>query len=79
MYEMKQHKPWFDEECSQFLDQRKHAKLQSLQHPNQRSVDNRNKPTHEAGQYLRKKEKEYLKLKLMNLTLTRRPRYHRLV
>jgi hypothetical protein len=23
MYERKQHKPWFDEECSQFLDQRK--------------------------------------------------------
>jgi hypothetical protein len=27
LYEMKQHKPWFDEECSKFLDQRKQAKM----------------------------------------------------
>jgi hypothetical protein len=26
LYEKKQHKPWFDEECSKFLDQRKQAK-----------------------------------------------------
>jgi hypothetical protein len=29
-YELKQHKPWFDEECSELLDQRKQAKLQWL-------------------------------------------------
>jgi hypothetical protein len=23
LYELKQHKPWFDEKCSRFLDQRK--------------------------------------------------------
>jgi hypothetical protein len=28
LYELKQHKPWFDEKCSQFLDQRKQAKMQ---------------------------------------------------
>jgi len=28
MYELKQHKPWFDEECLDFLDQRKQAKMQ---------------------------------------------------
>jgi hypothetical protein len=28
LYERKQHKPWFDEECSKFLDQRKQAKTQ---------------------------------------------------
>jgi hypothetical protein len=33
-YELKKHKPWFDEECSKLLDQRKQAKLQWLQNPN---------------------------------------------
>jgi len=28
LYSLKQYKPWFDEECSQFFDQRKQAKLQ---------------------------------------------------
>jgi hypothetical protein len=28
LHEMKQHKPWFDEECLGILDQRKQAKMQ---------------------------------------------------
>jgi hypothetical protein len=28
LHEWKQHKSWFDEECSQFLDKRKQAKIQ---------------------------------------------------
>jgi hypothetical protein len=40
LYERKQHKPWFEEECSKFLDQRKQAKMQWLQNPNQSNVDN---------------------------------------
>ena len=28
LYELKQHKPWFDEECLGFLHQRKEAKMQ---------------------------------------------------
>jgi len=28
LHELKGHKPWFDEECLQFLDQRKQAKMQ---------------------------------------------------
>jgi len=28
---LKQHKPWFDEECLGFLDQRKQAKMQWVQ------------------------------------------------
>jgi hypothetical protein len=28
LYRQKQRKPWFDEECSQVLDQRKQAKMQ---------------------------------------------------
>ena len=35
LYEWKQHKPWFDEECLRFLDQRKQAKMQWLQDANQ--------------------------------------------
>ena len=30
LYELKQHKPWFDEECSLLLDQRMQAKMQWL-------------------------------------------------
>jgi hypothetical protein len=30
-YELKQHKPWFDEGCSKLLDQSKQVKLQWLQ------------------------------------------------
>jgi hypothetical protein len=29
-FELKKHKPWFDEGCSELLDQRKQAKLQWL-------------------------------------------------
>jgi hypothetical protein len=31
LYEMKQHKPWFDEECLGILDKRKQAKMQWIQ------------------------------------------------
>jgi len=34
-YELKEHKPCLDEECSKLLDQRKQAKLQRLQNPSQ--------------------------------------------
>ena len=34
MHEMKQHKPWSDEECLGILDQRKQAKMQRIQDPN---------------------------------------------
>jgi hypothetical protein len=39
---MKEHKPWNDEECSQFIDQRKQAKMQWLRDPHHSSVDNLN-------------------------------------
>jgi hypothetical protein len=29
-YELKQHKPWFDEECSKLLDRKRQAELQWL-------------------------------------------------
>jgi hypothetical protein len=40
LYEFKQHKPWFDEECLRFLDKRKLVKMQWLQNPNQSNVNN---------------------------------------
>ena len=35
LHELKQYKPWFDEECLGFLDQRKQAKMQWIQDPSQ--------------------------------------------
>jgi hypothetical protein len=41
-YELKKHKTWFDEECSELLDQRKQAKLQWLQDPSEINGDKLN-------------------------------------
>ena len=41
LHEWKQHKPWFDKECVDFLDQKKQAKMQWIQDPSQSNVDNR--------------------------------------
>jgi predicted metallo-beta-lactamase superfamily hydrolase len=39
-YNLKQHKPWFDKECSKLLlERRKQAKLQWLQNPSQMNRD----------------------------------------
>jgi hypothetical protein len=58
---LKQQKPWFDEECSQFLDQRKQAKMQCLQDLNHSNIDNLNNIRREASRHIRNKKKEYLK------------------
>jgi hypothetical protein len=42
LYELKQYKTRFDEECSSFLDQRKQPKMQWLQVQNRINVDNLN-------------------------------------
>jgi hypothetical protein len=44
----KQHKPRFDDECSQFLGQSEQAKMQWLQDPNQRNADKWNNARREA-------------------------------
>jgi hypothetical protein len=46
---LKQHKPWFDEECLGFLDQRKQAKMQWVQDPRQSNVNNLNIVRHELA------------------------------
>jgi hypothetical protein len=66
LYKLQQHKPWFNEECLHFLDQRKQ---QWLQLPNQSNVDNLNNVRHEASRYFRNKKKEYLKAKIEELEI----------
>jgi hypothetical protein len=48
-YERKRHKPWFDEGCSELLDQRKEAKFLWSQHPSKINEDNLNNVRREAG------------------------------
>ena len=58
MHEMKQHKPWFDEECLGILDQRKDAKMQWIQNPSQSNVDNLNNVRRDASRHFRNKKKD---------------------
>ena len=61
LYELKLHKPWFDENCLRILDKKKQVKMQWLQNPNQSRVYNLNTVKRETRRHFRKKEKEYLK------------------
>ena len=79
LHELKQLKPWFDEEWVRFLDQRKQAKVQWLQDPNKSKVDDPNTVRLEAGKQIRNKEKTIRKLKFMNLKLTYDQTYQRLL
>ena len=72
LYELNQHKSWFDEECLRFLDQREQATMKLLQDPNQSIVDNLNTVRHEANRHFRTKRRNISKLKFMNLKLTAR-------
>jgi ribosomal protein L21E len=62
--ELKDHKPWSDEECLGFLDQRKQAKRHWVQDPSQSSVDNLHNVRCEASRHFRNKKKVYLKAKI---------------
>ena len=66
---MNQHKPWFDEECLGFLDQRKQAKMQWEQDPRQNNVDNLNNVRRVAIRHFRNKKKAYLKAKIEELEI----------
>jgi len=67
LQELKYNKPWFDEECLGFLDQRKHAKMQWIHDPSQNNVDNLNSVRHDASKHFRNKKKAYLKAKIEEL------------
>jgi hypothetical protein len=62
--ESKHRKPWFDEECSELVDQTKRAKLQWLQDPSEANEDNLSDVMREALRHFRKKKREYLKDKI---------------
>jgi len=52
LYELKHHKPWFDEEC---LRNFRSKEAGWLQNPNQSNVDNQNNIKREAYRHFRKK------------------------
>jgi len=58
---------WFNEECLGFLGQRKQAKIQRLQDPNQSNVDNLNNINPGASRLFRNEKKEYLEAKIDEL------------
>jgi len=57
LHELKQHKPWFDEEYLGFLDQRKWAKMHWKQDPSQSNAGNLNNLRHEASRHFREKRR----------------------
>jgi hypothetical protein len=63
-YELKQHKQWFDEGCSELLDQRKQAKLHWSQNPGEINGNNLNNVRRETIRHFRNKKREYLKGKI---------------
>jgi hypothetical protein len=56
---LKQHKLWFDEEYSKLLHERKQAKLQWLQNPNQTNGDNLNNVRGEDSRTFRTQKRDY--------------------
>jgi hypothetical protein len=68
-FELKKHKPWFNEGCSKLLDQRKQAKLQCLQDPSEINGVNLNNVRREASRYFRSKKREYLEDKINELVV----------
>jgi hypothetical protein len=64
---LKHNKPWFDDECSKLIDQRKQAKLQWLQNPSQTNKDNLQNVRHETSRIFRNKKREHLKAKINEL------------
>jgi hypothetical protein len=56
--EAKRHRPWFNEECSKFVDRRKQAKLQWLQDPSVVNEDNLSNIRREASRHFRNKKRE---------------------
>jgi len=67
LHEFKQNKPWFDEECLGFLDERKWAKMQWIQDPSQSNVDSLNNVRCEVSRHFRNKRKAYLRAKIEEL------------
>jgi hypothetical protein len=56
-YELKKHKPWFDEGCSKLLNQMEQSKLQWVRDPNEINWDNLNSVRREARRQFRNKKR----------------------
>jgi len=67
LHELKQKKPWFDEECLGFLDQWTRAKMQWIQDQSQSNVDILNNVRREVSRHFRNKKKAYLRAKIEEL------------
>jgi hypothetical protein len=67
-YELKKHKPWFDEGYPKLLDQRKHAKLKWLRDPSEINGDNLNNVRREVRRHFKNKERKCLKEKVNELS-----------
>jgi len=67
LHELKQNKPWSDEECLGFVDQRKQAKMQWIQDPSQSNVDILNNVRREVRRHFRNKKKAYMRAKIEEL------------
>jgi len=57
LHELNQNKPWFDEECLGFLDQRKRANVQWMLDPSQSNVDIPNSVRREVSRHFREKRR----------------------
>jgi hypothetical protein len=64
--ELKQHIPWFLEECSKLLHEKKQAKLMWLQRPSQTNGDTLKNLRRETSRNFRNKKRERLKEKKIN-------------
>jgi hypothetical protein len=69
-FELKKHKPWFDEECSKLLDQRKQSKMQWLQDANEINRDNLNNVRCETSKHFSSKKGNTRNTKLITLQRT---------
>ena len=67
LHELKQNKPWFDEECLGFLERRKRAKLQWIQEQSQSNVDILNDVRREVSRNFRDKKKAYMRVNIEEL------------
>jgi hypothetical protein len=67
LYELEKPKPWFDDGCSNLLDQRKQDNLQWIQDPSEINGDNLPIERCEARRHFRNKQREYLKYKINKL------------
>jgi hypothetical protein len=70
--ELMKHKPWFDERCSELVDDWKQAKLQWLHDPSVINMDNMKNIRREASRSFRNNKREYPKDKLTSFQRTGR-------